>query len=203
MTLSSPRSSQRRALKLWLTTVLAVAIVTAPAMPASAHSELLDSTPKAGDTLSEPPQQVELVFGENVQEQGGAIVVQATDGSRVDQASTFATDANVATVQLKKNAPAGKYTVTFRIVSADGHIVSDAFSYRVTSGTSPSPTDSSTPTTSSAAASSDSSPVAGTNDTDEGSGTSVVWVLGLGAIGLVLVAAMIAVVVRGRRDHTD
>ena len=116
---------------------------------------------------------------------------------------TFATEANVATVQLATNAPVGTYTVNFRVVSADGHVVSDTFSYRVVSSTSSAPTPSGSATTSSAAASSDSSPVAGTTDAEEGSGSSAIWVLGLGAIGLVLVAAMIAVVVRGRRDSTD
>ena len=192
-----------RTLTLWLTAALAAAIAVVPAIPAFAHSELLESTPAAGSQLSEPPPQVQLVFGENVQQQGGAIVVQADDGSRVDQPNTFATEANVATVQLNKNAPTGTYTVNYRVVSADGHVVSDTFSYRVTSSTSSTPTPSGSATTSSAAPSSDSSPVSGTTDGEEGSGSSVIWVLGLGAIGLVLVAAMIAVVVRGRRDGND
>lgn len=203
MTFLTSLALSPRTLALWLTTALAVAIVVAPANPAFAHSELLESTPAAGETLPEPPEQVELVFGENVQEQGGAIVVQAADGSRVDQANTFATDANVATVQLAKTAPSGKYTVNYRVVSADGHIVNGTFSYRQTSSSSPTPTSSEPATASVVTASSDPSPVAGTDGSDEGSGGSVIWVLGLGAIGLVLVAAMIAVVVRGRRDHTD
>ena len=196
-------SRSSRTLTLWLTAALTAAIAVVPAIPAFAHSELLETTPAAGSKLSEPPTQVQLVFGENVQQQGGAIVVQAGDGSRVEEADTFASEANVATVQLAKSAPAGTYTVNFRVVSADGHVVSDTFSYRVTSSTSSAPTPSGPATTSSAAASSDSSPVAGTTDAEEGSGSSAIWVLGLGAIGLVLVAAMIAVVVRGRRDSTD
>lgn len=189
-----------------LTAALASAIALAPALPAFAHSELLESTPAAGATLSQAPGQVQLVFGEDVEQQGGAIVVQAGDGSRVDQANTFATDANVATVQLTKTAPSGKYTVNFRVVSADGHVVSDTFSYRVESSATetPSPTVSATsPATTAGTSSASTSPLAATGDSDEGSSVSAVWVLGLGAIGLVLVAAMIAVVVRGRRDSSD
>lgn len=198
----SPASRSSRTLALWLTAALA-AIAVVPAIPALAHSELLESTPATGSKLSEPPQQVRLVFGENVQEQGGAIVVQADDGSRVDQANTFATDANTATVQLAKNAPSGKFTVNFRVVSADGHIVSDTFSYRVTPSSTPTPTPAPSTATSAAPTSPSSPSAAGTSAADEGSGSSVIWVLGLGAIGLVLVAAMIAVVVRGRRERTD
>jgi methionine-rich copper-binding protein CopC len=186
-----------------LTTALVAAAFALTAAPALAHSELLESTPAAGDTLTAAPQQVQLVFGENVQEQGGAIVVETAEGARVDQVKTFATDANVATVQLAKNAPAGKYTVSFRVVSADGHIVTDSFSYQVTPTSTAGPASSAAATTSAAAAGTDSSPAAGTNDADTGSGASVVWVLGLGAIGVVLVAAVIAVVVRGRRERSD
>ena len=203
MTLPSLTVRRSRVLLVWLTTALVAAIFVLPAGPASAHSELLESTPADGDTLTSAPRQVQLVFGENVQEQGGAIVVEAADGTRVDQPRTFATDANVATVQLTSNAPAGKYTVTFRVVSADGHIVSDSFGYQLTPSPTATPASSDTATTSAPAADSDSSPVAGTNDADEGSGTSVIWVLGLGAIGVALVAAMIAVVVRGRRERSD
>ena len=87
------------------------------------------------------------------------------------------------------------------MVSADGHIVSDRFEYTVLGDTS-AYTDShstGTPTV-------DESPVAGTTEQtedSEDSGTGVVWVLGLGAIGLVLVAAVISVAVRGRRDRSD
>ena len=195
-------SGSSRAHRLWLTAVLASAMAFAPAVPAFAHSELLESTPAAGATLSEAPRQVQLVFGENVQEQGGAIVVQAGDGSRVDQAGTFATNANVATVQLAKEAPSGKYTVNFRVVSADGHVVSDSFNYRLESSAPSTPSTSASTAPSAATPDPSSSPLAATNDADD-SGSSAVWILGLGAIGLVLVAAMIAVAVRGRRDRSD
>jgi copper resistance protein C len=171
------------------------------ATPAAAHSELLESTPAANATLSKAPTVVQLVFGESVQEQGGAIVVKGPDDSRYDRADTFATDENVATVRLTSGAPAGRYTVTFRVVSADGHVVGDSFSYRVSGAASQSPADDTAETPST-----DASPVAGASEPANesgGSGTGVVWVLGLGAIGIVLVAAVISVAVRGRRDRSD
>ncbi len=181
-----------------LVTLLVLAALFLPTAPAFAHDELLESTPADGAKLTEAPTEVQLVFGEGVQESGSAIVVQGEDGSRYDQPNTFAVEENVATVQLAKNAPAENYTVTYRIVSEDGHPVSDSFEFRVAATSSPS-TSASSP---SSTPSSDASPLAGTSD-DNGGSTSVVWVLGLGAIGLVLVAAIIAVAVRGRRDRSD
>jgi methionine-rich copper-binding protein CopC len=173
---------------------------TLPAPSASAHSELVESTPAAGAELRKAPTEVQLVFGEAVQEQGGSIVVSVRDTIE-SQANTFTTNDNVASVQLEPNGQPGTYTVAFRVVSADGHIVSDRFEYTVLGDSSPTPTSDSTGTPTV-----DESPVAGTTEPtedSEDSGTGVVWVLGLGAIGLVLVAAVISVAVRGRRDRSD
>lgn len=168
--------------------------------PAAAHSELVESTPAAGAELGKAPTEVELVFGESVQQQGGSIIVSVRD-TILSQGNTFTTSDNVASVQLEPNGQPGTYTVAFRVVSADGHIVSDRFEYTVLGDTSarPAATSTGTPTV-------DESPVAGTTEAtedSEDSGTGVVWVLGLGAIGLVLVAAVISVAVRGRRGRSD
>lgn len=154
--------------------------------PASAHSELEQTTPEAGSTVEAAPTQVELVFGEDVQAAGSGIVVKGPDGSRYDQPSTFAVNGTTASVQLKTSGQAGTYTVTFRVVSTDGHVVSDSFEYTVAdSAAVPVPVTEST------------GPAAPQDD----NAVSAVWVLGLGAIGIVLVAAVIAVAVRGRRGR--
>lgn len=187
----------------WATRLSAAAIagvlVLAPVSQASAHSELIESTPVSGATLDKAPNEVQLVFGEPVQQQGGYILVSVRD-TIVSEESTFAANENVATVQLVAAGQPGTYTVSFRVVSADGHIVSDKFEYEVVDAsvyTSTDPTQTSSDDASQAAATS-----APTGEPD-GSNGSVVWVLGLGAIGIALVAAMIAVAVRGRRDRTD
>ncbi|MCZ3386421.1 MAG: copper resistance protein CopC, partial [Actinomycetia bacterium] len=116
----------------------------------------------------------------------------------VSEESTFAANENVATVQLVAAGQPGIYTVSYRVVSADGHIVSDKFEYELV--------DTSAPTSNEPNQTNDASQAAATsapNDESDGSNGSVVWVLGLGAIGIALVAAMIAVAVRGRRDRTD
>jgi methionine-rich copper-binding protein CopC len=177
-----------------LALIVSLLALGAPALPASAHSELLQSTPADGEQLAEAPTQIELVFGEGVQQQGGAIVVKGPDGTRYDRPGSFVTDENVATVQVTRATDAGEYTVVYRVMSADGHVVDGTFSYEVL-GSGTSPAVASTPA---------ATPLAGTaTDDGEGDDSAVgfVWVLGLGAIGLVLLAAVIAVVVRGRRGR--
>ena len=184
---------------LTLVAGLALGMLIGHAAPASAHSELVESTPAAGSTLKQAPTEVELVFGEGVQEQGGSIVVSLQD-TIVSQANTFAAQDNMASIQLQGADQPGTYRVAFRVVSADGHTVRDTFTYELTTGASSAsaidPTDPPVTTTAS------TSPLAGESSSEDGSG-AVVWVLGAGAIGLALVAALIAVAVRGRRDRSS
>jgi methionine-rich copper-binding protein CopC len=172
-----------------LTAAAAAALVTVVALPlpASAHSELVDSTPKAGSVLAEAPRQVELVFNEPVQDQGSSIVV-TLDGTTVSDSKTFTTQNTTASVQLDGAGDPGTYVVEYRVVSEDGHIVDETFSYSVQGSPNSTGTTAPAPTSD--------------QDSDESSGT-VVWVLGAGAIGLVLVAALIAVAMRGRRGRSS
>ncbi|MCZ3387589.1 MAG: copper resistance protein CopC [Actinomycetia bacterium] len=185
----------------WTSRLAAATFVAAltllPVTAASAHSELVESTPADGAELKQAPTQVQLVFDEAIQQQGGDIVVSVR-ASTVSDATTFATEANVATIGLTGPAQPGSYTVKYRIVSADGHIGSGTFGYSVT-GTSPASPDA---TTSPPQDAGDTGDTGNSGDSEDSSGT-VVWVLGLGAIGIASVAAIISVAVRGRRDRSD
>jgi methionine-rich copper-binding protein CopC len=169
------------------------AVLTGIASAASAHSELISTDPEADSTLSEAPSQVELTFGEPVQEQGSIILV-TLDGAQVSKTNTFAVQSTIASIQLKGPGDPGTYNVEYRVVSEDGHVVEDSFSYTV-EGASKSGTTLNTSTPSPTSAVTD-------DDSDESTGT-VVWILGAGAIGLVLVAALIAVAMRGRRGRSS
>jgi len=179
---------------------LALAMLIGNAAPASADSELVESTPAEGSTVTEAPTEVELVFNEGVQQLGGSIVVSLQD-TVVSQQNTFAAQDNVASVQLQGADQAGTYSVAFRVVSADGHPVQDTFTYEL-KGSATTATSSADPTDSSPATTPSTLPLSGESSSDDGSG-AVVWVLGAGAIGLALVAALVAVAVRGRRDPSS
>jgi hypothetical protein len=189
-----------------LSRLLTVAVVGASLLGATAalsttalaHSELVESTPTDGEVLPRPPEQVQLTFGEDVQSQGSGIVVKSPSGERVDAPETFSVDGNVASIDLLSSTQDdgvytdGQYTVSYRIVSADGHIVSGSYDFRLRgtpSSESPRPSLTSTLNATPAA------------DPSPSSDTGVIWVLGLGAIGIVLVAAVISVAVRGRRGR--
>lgn len=182
--------------RLITTAAVALTAVFALPIPASAHSELVSSNPEADSTVAKAPSEVTLVFNEPIQDQGSSIVV-TLDGTTVSDSKTFATQNTTASVRLEGAGDPGTYDVEYRVVSEDGHVVDESFSYTVDGSTNS--TDTTTPSPSGTPTSDTST---SDQDSDESTGT-IVWVLGAGAIGLVLVAALIAVAMRGRRGRSS
>lgn len=118
------------------------ALALAPVTAASAHDYLVDADPAAGSTVTRPVTKVTLVFNDVVLDlgkDGSSSILQVTDASgRHFETACAATQGRnvVAPVAL---GGAGAYTVAFQIVSADGHTVSDdyTFDYRPPAGAEP------------------------------------------------------------------
>ncbi|MEH0818643.1 MULTISPECIES: copper resistance CopC/CopD family protein [unclassified Micromonospora] len=120
--------------------VTLVALLLAPAGPASAHAVLASSSPVASAVVPNAPAEVVLTFSESVRKVTGKIRVIAPDGSRADRGEpTF--EGPVVTVPVDPSGPRGTYLVSYRVISADSHPVSGAFTYSVGAPSTP-PTDS-------------------------------------------------------------
>ena len=122
-----------------LVACLALALGGALVLPqgVAAHALLIDSTPAAGATLSEPPTEVVLTFGEAPDPK--LTTVRVLDASGQDQAAgpvmPVAGEPDTLKVALKP-LPDGVFTVAWRTVSAvDGHVAAGAFAFGV--GTPP------------------------------------------------------------------
>ncbi|MDA2813628.1 copper resistance protein CopC [Nocardiopsis sp. RSe5-2] len=119
---------KRRAIALTgaLAAATALGLATAPA--ASAHDVLLSSTPENGDELDTAPETVELTFSADIGDGGNAIAVNGPDGS--DHASGDITiDGPDAEVGVEPLTEAGDYTVAYRMVSSDGHVIEDTIEF--------------------------------------------------------------------------
>lgn len=188
------RSSRRRV--RWSLPVVAAAVavgVLLPAAPAAAHDALVGSTPAAGSTVDRSPASVQLRFDKTVL--GGtrgatALIVQGPGESRRHFETTCAAiEDRTVRAAVRLGAP-GRYTVVYRVVSADGHPVSASFTFvsRASGGGSGS------------AAGPDCG-VRETGPVTADSGTTG-WVIGGIAGGVALLAivgAVVAVVLRPRR----
>lgn len=113
-----------------LTGMTALQAVSAP--PAAAHDVLVGTVPKDGSTVQRVPGQVRLLFEEPPLELGTQVVVTGPDG-KVAQGKPVI-DGSTVRQQVATGAPAGKYTVDYRVTSDDGHVVSGSFSFTARQG---------------------------------------------------------------------
>jgi methionine-rich copper-binding protein CopC len=114
--------------RAWL---LALAVLLAPG-GADAHAFLVKSAPARRATLGQPPSRVELWFNERIEPAYSTVSVWDTGNARVDRedVAVAAADPKLLTVSLQPLRP-GAYTVRFRVLSVDGHLVESSFPFTV------------------------------------------------------------------------
>ena len=122
-----------RAILAFLIAFAAVTNFTVTA--AVAHSDLVSSDPEAGSVLEALPTSVLLTFNEDLLILEGAedanqlIVTDNQGASLVDGKLTVA--ANTISSALAPSSATGEITVTYRVVSADGHPIEGSYTFSV------------------------------------------------------------------------
>src|SRR5438093_4333044 len=109
----------------------AVALVVVPATTASAHALLLQTEPSPQTTVRRSPDAIRLHFSEAVEVTFGAVRIFDVNGSRVDAGRISRVDGRRVVVVPVGHLEDGTYTVTWRVVSADGHPVHGGFVFYV------------------------------------------------------------------------
>ncbi|HEY3828868.1 MAG TPA: CopD family protein [Solirubrobacteraceae bacterium] len=101
----------------------AIALVGAPS--ALAHAQLVGTSPSTGTTVATQPREVIFKFNQNVGGTLGAVRVYDAQGNEVDNLDVAhpAGQEHWMGVGLKPGLPDGTYTATYRVISADTHIV--------------------------------------------------------------------------------
>lgn len=128
--------SGRRASAVRAGSVLLVAVAAwlAVAVPASAHAQLVGTSPADRSSLDEPPDQVQFAFNEPVDAASGALRVYDREGTRVDDGVQAQPEASSVAVGLEDLADGG-YVATYLVTSVDGHVVRGAVTFTVGGGT--------------------------------------------------------------------
>ncbi|MFF1722403.1 copper resistance CopC/CopD family protein [Streptomyces sviceus] len=100
---------------------------------ASAHAALRATDPKDGTVLKSAPRDITLTFTESVGLLDDSFRVLDPDGKRLKtgDAGHGAGGSETARVSLPAKLAQGTYTVAWRVVSADSHPVSGAFTFSV------------------------------------------------------------------------
>jgi copper resistance protein C len=113
---------------LLLLGVLAVALV--PGSPAWAHNQLAESVPAAGATLTAAPVTMSLRFRQKLDPRFTTIVLADAARQRVPTGAPVVVDAT-ATVSIGAGLTNGGYTVAYRTVSVDGHVVQGSYAFTI------------------------------------------------------------------------
>jgi methionine-rich copper-binding protein CopC len=185
-------AATRSFLTLMLTTT---ALALGLAAPASAHSELVAATPGDGETLAEAPAEVVLEFNEEIQDLGNEIVVVDAEGTPV--ATGDAVVDGVTVTQAITGGTAGTFTVTWRVVSEDGHPISGEYAYEVEESAAPTTEESATTETPEAATTeAPESESATAAEPESGGGAATPWLV---AVAVAAAAGAVAMIVRRSR----
>jgi len=101
-------------------------------LAAEAHAILVKSQPAKDETVAQAPKQIDLWFNDPVRSEYKALAVIDSEGKRVDNhdVEQSLTDGSNIHATVGDLAP-GVYTVRYRVVSEDTHIVTGKFQFTV------------------------------------------------------------------------
>ncbi|GAA2884317.1 copper resistance protein CopC [Streptosporangium fragile] len=188
--------------------LLACAALLGAVAPAQAHNVLIGSDPKDGAELATGPQRITLTFDQPVRQGFTQISVTGPDGTRWEDGKTTVDKAEVS-VGVKPLGPAGKYVVGYRILSSDGHPVSNKITFTLTApgpaaagqtSATPAPTASAAPAPAASAAAPqqpDLGAQAAEAAQNGGAGMAVLWIAG----SIVLLGGATVVAMRRTREQ--
>jgi len=113
----------------YLFSLLLVGALAASSPRAFAHAVLLDSSPKPGEMLMQPPSEVVANFNEGV----GPIFFKVLDvkGQPVGDPGEIRLDGTKLILPLGASLPNGTYVLTYRVISADTHPVGATFGFSI------------------------------------------------------------------------
>jgi copper resistance protein C len=138
------RTRTTHPLTLGLGALVALSL-TLVAGPAQAHDELVSTNPADKAQVQTMPDSIVLNFEEPAVKVGSQVIVRGPNGNVAQGAPVFAK--STVTQAVKPGAPAGSYTVLWRVTSDDGHPVSGSFTFTAAAG-SIAPAASTSPSTS-------------------------------------------------------
>ncbi|MHC6594259.1 copper resistance CopC family protein [Arthrobacter sp. C152] len=120
----------------FLLTLATAAFLMVPAAAAQAHDVLEASEPASGSTVHSVPDKIGLTFDHTPIAIGSVVRVEDATGTDQADGPVVIVD-NHVTQAVKAEAPDGKYTVVWRVVSSDGHPIEGTFTFTADAASTP------------------------------------------------------------------
>lgn len=114
--------------------VAAISLIFFTAFPASvlAHAIMVKSSPEKDSTIDRSPAQVDIWFNEKVRSAHKSLAVISSAGQRVDNKDIQQEALDPSHIYTSiPDLPPDTYTVRYRVISADTHVVSGKFSFTI------------------------------------------------------------------------
>jgi methionine-rich copper-binding protein CopC len=114
--------------------MLVLATLWLPAPLAFAHAALVSSEPGRRVMLTTPPSQIRLCFNENVEAKFSKVTLSRADGDVGVALGTIGIDplsAKCLLVPIEAALANGSYTIRYRVLSVDGHVVDYGYGFRL------------------------------------------------------------------------
>jgi methionine-rich copper-binding protein CopC len=176
--------------------------------PAQAHNYLVASTPAAGSTMTELPEAFSITTNDallDLSADNAGFALQVQDAAGLYYGDGCLTVSGTTMSAVPALGEPGQYTLTWQLVSADGHTVSDRFpfgwqpagEFEATTGSASAPVCGAAAPSASASATAGPEPVAPEPAADDGTLTTLLWIGG--AVLVVVIAVVVTVLVLGRR----
>jgi methionine-rich copper-binding protein CopC len=109
-----------------------LAWLACPAPPAGAHASLVRSTPAHRAVLGQMPERVQLWFNERLEPAYSTVSVWTEAGAQVDGRDVLVGPDDPRRLSVTvESRQSGLYTVKYRVLSVDGHIVDSRFTFTV------------------------------------------------------------------------
>lgn len=101
--------------------------------PVLAHAMLVKAEPPRRAQLTQAPTQVRLWFNEEIEKDYASLAVSHADKAVTEAKPQVAADDPKSIVLPLPQLSPGKYTVKFRVLSVDGHVVDSSYDFTVKS----------------------------------------------------------------------
>lgn len=120
------------------TLLLVLAILLVP-VSANAHAGVVSTNPTQGQVLTSMPTELSVTFSENLLEltnqEVNTLKLSNFDGPEVELGAVKVDGATLSATVPVIDYPSGTYEMVYRVVSADGHEVSDSLTFSLNTPT--------------------------------------------------------------------
>jgi len=198
------RRVSRAAAIIGIAGIVATAAAVAFAVPAVAHNFYVSSTPGINETLTTLPDQFVVTTNDNLLDlgrAGGGFFMEVTgpDGLYYGDGCVTVNGPSVSTPAAL--GPAGDYTLTWQVVSTDGHTVSDTIPFRWQPAAGAESAAKGSPTAPTCGADALNSPPPASVSADTTS-TDILWIGGA-VVAIALAALATVLLIRPRRKAEE